>query len=118
MGRKSREKKERREAAARLRSVTTEQVDDLLAALNPEDDGAAGLPQEQRQLSFEIVQTWAYLMERLRKGKLTIAEMRRLAGIAAEMQKRREQAPEKPSDGGDAATNELDAQSQDDGGGK
>lgn len=90
MGRKSREKKERRATATVLKSVTLAQVDELLLALSPDDDGAANLATEQRQLNFEIVQTWAYLMERLRKGKLTIAEMRRLAGIMVEAQKRQD----------------------------
>src|SRR5690606_5335657 len=38
---------------------------------------------------------WAYLMCRLRSGKLTMAELRRLTGILAEARKKREQEKQK-----------------------
>jgi transposase len=105
MGRKSREKKGRRAAATRLKNVTPAEVDELLSQLGPGEASLASLAPEQRQLTFEIVQTWAYLMEKLRKGKLTIAEMRRLAGIMAEAQKRRDDGDARGDGDGDGGAN-------------
>src|SRR5690606_10601403 len=71
---------------------------ELLGSLDADPEGSlnqATLVGEQRQLTYEIVRTWAYLMCRLRSGKLTMAELRRLTGILAEARKKREQEKQK-----------------------
>lgn len=93
MGKASRNKRERRAAIKpQVQNVTKEKVDDLLGKLQPAEgaDGAPTLSPADVQLTHDIIETWAYLMGRLRAGKLTIKEMKQLAGIVEEAKKKQD----------------------------